>query len=59
MELNNNHTVIFVGLDKKINLYETLTGKFKISWDSREEMKGLENHKLTLDCTGSFLAVFN
>ena len=59
MELDHNHQVLFVGLDKKINLYETLTGKFKVSWDSKDEMKNLENHKLTLDCTGSFLAVSN
>lgn len=61
LELSHNHHTLFVGLDKKINLYATQTGKFKTSWESKDEHKinNLENLHLTLDTTGSFLAVYN
>ena len=61
LELSHNQNTLFVGLDKKINLYTTLTGKFKTSWESKDEHKinNLENLRLALDTTGSFLAVYN
>ena len=60
-ELTQNHHTLFVGLDKKINLYQVSTGKIKTSWESKDEYKinTLENQKMTLDATGSFMAVYN
>ncbi len=50
-----------MGLDKKVNLYNTTTGKLKTSWESKDDhrINSLDNLKMALDCTGSYLAVYN
>jgi WD40 repeat protein len=54
-------STLYVGLDKKVNLYSIETGKLKNSWESRDDhqIKSLDNMKLALDCSGTYLAVYN
>ena len=61
MELSHNHQTLFVGLDKKINLYAINSGRLRTSWESKDEHKinNLENLRITLDSTGSYMAVYN
>lgn len=61
LELTHNHNTLYLGYDKKISLFNTTTGKFKKVLETKDQYKinTLENHKLALDCTGSFIAICN
>lgn len=42
-------------------MYSTSTGKLKNTWETKDDYKvvAYDNLKMTLDVTGSYLAVFN